>query len=271
MEFRIRGKRISLWWLVVIFIVLIGVSQRGCGSGYKVYQDARKYKAGNFAYSAADIESVQINWVGADIKVIQKDGGTLHVKESDRGLNNSQKMHWSIENGTLVIQYTKSGYRGRIPGHTKDLTVEVPAGIDLEINSVSGDIKLEGSQQYGKVDINSVSGNVEAGSIAASKAELTTISGECKIGSLSMDKIDIKTTSGDIRAGIADCSKADLHTVSGDVELFSFPSGGAEIKYASASGSLDAQGYESKDKVVTIGAGTCKVTVETVSGDLEIR
>lgn len=269
---RIRGKEVRHGVLIALIIILV-LSQARCsvGSIYGRYADAGKYTAGNFSYKAKDISSVEIDWVSSDIKVVQKDAGTLNVSETDRGLKQKQRLHWYKDGSKLIIRFCRSGYRGRIPAGTKALTVEVPEGIDLTINTVSGNVNLTGDQTYDKVSINSVSGNVACDTLCADKADIKTVSGECGLDSCSLDKIDVETVSGNVTAGLAECGKAQIKTVSGEVTFTKLPDGGAEIDYDHASGSLNAQGYSKDGDKYIFGQGKCKIEVETMSGDLAVE
>ena len=152
MNFIIFGKQVKHGWLLLAALILLVLSlSNGCGivSFFgRTYPDAGKYSAGNFEYKASDVSSIEINWISEDVTVKQSDQKTLSVKEENRGLNNRQKMHWRLDGDKLIIQYCKSGYKGRFPGKTKKLTIEVPAGIDLAINTVSGDVNLKDSRDF---------------------------------------------------------------------------------------------------------------------------
>ncbi len=269
---RIRGKEVRHGVLIALVIILI-LSQTRCslGSVYGRYTDAGRYTAGNFSYNAKDISSVEIYWVSSDIKVVQKDGGTLNVSETDRGLKRKQRLHWYKDGSKLIIRYCRSGYRGRIPAGTKDLSVEVPEGIDLTINTVSGNVSLPGTHRYGKVSISSVSGNVDCDTIHADKVDIETVSGECVLDSCSLDKLEAKSVSGNVTAGLAECDKAKIGTVSGEVTLTELPDGGAEIDYDHASGGLNADGYTNEDGKLVFGQGKCEIEVETMSGGLTVK
>ena len=84
-------------------------------------------------------------------------------------------------------------------------------------------------------------------------------------------KADIDSVSGDATLGLADCDKAELNSVSGDFRLTKLPAGGATIKYDTVSGSVHAADYTMNDKEYVFGGGDCKISVETVSGDLSVE
>ena len=271
MEFRVMGKPVRYGWLIFAVILVVLLFRR-CGMAPKWgrYVDAGRYQTGNFEYQARDISSIEINWVDDDITIVRKDSGTLQVAETRKKLSNAQKMRWRLDGSKLILQYCKSGYIGRIPSKAKKLRVEVPAGIDIDINAVSADIKLENRQDFGEININTVSGDIEASTAAARKAKLSTVSGDCSLDEIQADNVEINTTSGDITLGLDRCDKADLNTISGEVRLLSLPDGGAKIDFDHVSGDLHAQNYSSEGKEYVFGQGKCKVSVSTVSGDLTV-
>jgi len=89
---------------------------------------------------------------------------------------------------------------------------------------------------------------------------------------------DVITVSGDVRID-GELDKAREHrlkTISGDIEL-ELTGGSYDVRFSSMSGDLDSEleGEISltgrRDKHIVIGAAETKVTVKTMSGDLEIR
>ena len=217
------------------------------------YKNAGKYKAGNFEYNASDVSSVDINWISGSIVVKQSDSSALSVKEEDTGLKDKQKLHWYLDGDKLIIQYCKSGYHGSFFSVKKNLTVEVPAGINLDIDSVSSDVTVTNGKKFGKVNLDTVSGDADL--------EIK----EC--GSLDAD-----TVSGDVRLDIEKCDKISVNSVSGDVTFRSLPSDGAEISFSKVSGSLKTdKNYEMNGKKYVFGGGKCSVSIDTVSGDLTVE
>ncbi len=274
MEFRVLGKEVKHAWLILAVVILGAFFLRkgfSVGSMFHRYADAGSYKAGNFEYRAKDVSEIEVNWVSSDITVKQSGSDKLSVKENDRGLNEKQKLHWRISGDKLIIQYCKSGYHGRFPSNTKDLTIEVPEGISLNIDGVSSDIALTGSQNYDNFSLDTVSGDIRFDEVEADKIKINTVSGEIKGGKVSSDKAELHTTSGDVRLEPAGSDKLKIGTVSGDVTLLSLPDGGAEIEYSHVSGSLSTdREYEKDGNKYNFGRGSSKIDVDTVSGDLKL-
>ncbi len=276
MNFILFGKEVKHGWLILAALILLILSfSSGCGI-YSflgmTYPHAGRYKAGNFEYKAADVSSVEINWVSDDVTVKQSGGKTLSVRESGRGLSSRQKLHWYLDGDKLIIQYCKSGYKGRFPAKAKELTVEIPEDVALKISTVSGDVIFEDSQELQKIEINTVSGDVRYDGLSASKFDVDTVSGNIEGGELNVDKAELDSVSGDISVDPADCDKMEIHGVSSEVTFLSLPEGGANVDYSHASGRLHTdRHYEPEGRKYVFGSGKCKINVSTLSGDLTIE
>lgn len=114
------------------------------------------------------------------------------------------------------------------------LELEIPEGIRVEIETrsgnvrldaapsqvgirtTSGDLRLEGRTDI--VEIDTISGDLEM-DMAAKLLRITTVSGDIEVDA-SVDEIIARTTSGDVEIIVSDLPKRlELKTVSGDVEM----------------------------------------------------
>ena len=174
-----------------------------------------------------------------------------------------------------------------------DFDITVPREVRLEAHTVSGDIVLNGTR--GPMDVQSVSGDVRLADIQG-PLRLKTVSGDGILtdyagqlvgntvsGDLTFDRVrlngsEIVTVSGDVNIdGELDRSREHrMKTISGDVDLH-LTGGSYDIRFSSMSGDLDSQlegeisAVGRRDKHIVIGKAETKVTVKTMSGDLEIR
>jgi hypothetical protein len=174
-----------------------------------------------------------------------------------------------------------------------DFDITVPREVRLEAATVSGDLVVEGTR--GPIDAQSVSGDVRLDDVQG-PLRLKTVSGDGAVnnfagqlisnsvsGDLDFEHVrlngsDVVTVSGEVRIdGELDRSREHrVKTISGDVEL-RLSGGSYDIRFKSVSGDLQSQvGGEvdasgRRDKHVIIGAAEAKVTVKTMSGDLELH
>lgn len=197
------------------------------------------------------------------------------------------------------------------------LTLKVPKGARLIVDTVSADILVDGVR--GEQRLESVSGTVEtraydqpvslhavSGEITVSgsggKAALTTenvsgttivsgirgtyegqtVSGTINASIAAVERLHVETVSGDadITAALGPAARTDMESVSGTLTLTLKPPVDAEFDLESFSGDIDACfGPKPRDKSkygpgselsFTHGKGGARVTIETLSGDINI-
>ena len=296
--------------VVVLAVALVLCCLRSCRGRTiigRTYADASKYSVGSFSYRASGVDIVKIDYVAGDVTVVQSSSYTLNVTETGKNLSEAQSVHWLLDGDTLRIQYCRSGYTGNIPD--KKLTVEIPAGVQLEVSTTSGDIILEGlltpsetslgatsgnltveTLRTGRFEAGSTSGNKKIGSLYANEADFGSTSGNTKIGEILAENINFGGTSGNFEADNIMCAELDagctsasitlgfdtcdivkIGCTSGNVTITRLPEGGATIDFDHTSGELKADGYTVKGGRMVFGNGACEMDITTTSGDLTIR
>lgn len=98
-----------------------------------------------------------------------------------------------------------------------DYTVAVPAGVALDVYSVSGRIRVDGVK--GSIRFGSVSGSIS--SVNTPKVEyVRTVSGNVDLGDISHDgNLTLSSVSANIDLSGVKARSLDVNTVSGDVRL----------------------------------------------------
>jgi len=140
-----------------------------------------------------------------------------------------------------------------------DYEVRLPAGVEFEGMVVSGDIEAEGLRS--DVSVNTVDGKISV--VTTGRAWANTVSG------------DIEIEMGDFSGG-----DLDFHTVSGDITLWLPSDFSADVEFSSLSGDFDTDFdmdiRSKKDRWIgshirgTIGGGGRDLSINTVSGDVEL-
>jgi putative adhesin len=98
-----------------------------------------------------------------------------------------------------------------------DYTIVVPAGASLEVNSISGRIKVDGVR--GSTRLGSVSGNISS-SNTPNVEYLRTVSGEVDLTNISHDgSLSVSSVSGNLDLNGVRAKSLDLNTVSGEIRL----------------------------------------------------
>ncbi|MDD4311284.1 MAG: DUF4097 family beta strand repeat-containing protein [Eubacteriales bacterium] len=252
---------------------------------------------------ATNIKKIKIDWVAGSVNLRVGTGNEIVFSESSyRNLTDKQKMRYSIsDSGVLEIHFRAdldnifNWFRLDANMPEKTLTVDVPASLmaqleKLEIETVSSNIDLSGV--YGtKTDLSTVSGAIHCADISTQEVELSTTSGAIVCENTTADKIEIDNVSGSILAeGEFQQVKADTvsgeiklafanqpenisaHSVSGNIQIALPEGANFSAKLDTVSGTLSCAfaGTLGSDLVV-VGDGEAVYRFSTVSGNLEIE
>jgi hypothetical protein len=204
------------------------------------------------------------------------------------------------EAGILTVSYedmTWDGLRGwlRPQRHSANITITVQkdcptqlgvinatavvSGVSARtsLKSVSGDIMLDGLT--GGVDANTVSGNLEAQGLEGSIA-FKSVSGDLTLAEARLGRLDAKTVSGRVTADVdlAPAGEVRIGTVSGEVAMRLPAQTSAAVTLRSMSGHVysdfdglqSAGGPSAKNVTGTLGGGSGKLSVASMSGDVAI-
>jgi len=165
---------------------------------------------------------VSISNVSGSITVTAAAGDEMSIDAVKRGRGDRRdfdRVHIGIDErpGRVEIrtEYDRTFFRS--DNVRVDYTVVVPAGVSLDINSVSGRLSVDGVK--GTVRFGSVSGNIS--STNTPRVEyLRTVSGEVDLGGISQDgSVSISSVSGNIELAGIKARTLDLNTVSGETRL----------------------------------------------------
>jgi hypothetical protein len=260
-------------------------------------------------FSVGTVPGLHVRNVSGDTKISVGADGTIHVKARKRVRGTSaERAKRLLEN--VEVRMEQGGDDVTLKPHlyeqdrgwadlfrggrvAVDFDIMVPREVRLEAHTVSGDIVLNGTR--GPMDVQSVSGDVRLADIQgplrlktvsgdgiltdyAGQLVANTVSGDLTFDSVRVNGSDIVTVSGDVKIdGELDQAREHrMKTISGDVDLH-LTGGSYDIRFSSMSGDLDNElGGEitavgRRDKHIVIGKAETKVTVKTMSGDLEIR
>ncbi|MDP2293777.1 MAG: DUF4097 family beta strand repeat-containing protein [Actinomycetota bacterium] len=188
--------------------------------------------------------------------------------------------------------------RWSLRGRNCRLTVTVPAGTDVTVDSASAEVRLTG--RYGAVRVRTASGDIQvdralrldvttaSGTIACGTVDgdtsLSSVSGDCTLKSVD-GRLDVTVTSGDLRvdtcagdvsmastsgsARVGHCGGSDIsvRSISGDVRL-GLPSGirvEADLSTVSGRAQLPEPAPSGGDR------RPVRLMVKTVSGDIRLE
>lgn len=260
-------------------------------------------------FTVGRLPRLHVRNVSGDTKIAFGDDGTIHVRARKRVRGTSEeRAKRLLEN--VEVRMEQEGDEVTLKPHlyeqdrgwadlfrggrvAVDFEITVPREIRIEAHTVSGDLELAGTR--GPLDVQSVSGDVRLEDVQG-PLRLKTVSGDGSLtdyagqliantvsGDLTFERVrlhgsEIVTVSGEVSID-GELDKAREHrlkTISGDVDL-RLTGGSYDIRFSSMSGDLDSDMSGEinvtgrRDKHVVIGAAETKVTVKTMSGDLEIH
>jgi DUF4097 and DUF4098 domain-containing protein YvlB len=223
---------------------------------YERYENAQLYTAGDFTYSAMDVKEVEIDWINGSIEIVQTDGAELSVTETS--IKDIHKtFHHYLDGTTLKIKFCESGAKTNVDGQYKNLRVEIPDSIHLEIESVSAPITI--------------------GEATLSSLSVETVSGKLTAENVHTPRLEIDSVSADIELGLSAQTIAEIETTSGDITLSLLKNMGATIVYETLSGKFTTEreyGKAGKKRYDILGdanISVCEIEIDTVSGDLFVK
>src|SRR4030095_1853941 len=219
----------------------------------------------------------------------QGGGKSTHIEiESDRtpmGVKSDLDIYVpaasTVEIEGFQATITAIGVTGSVKAETVNGSItQSGAAKNVELQSVNGDVDV--TKANGRVKAESVNGSVVLHD-ASGELEASTVHGKLHVLGGSWQRAEMESVAGTVRfeAAIAPRATVSLETVSGAGHLLRPASVGAEFAVSSFSGQISnelgpAAQKQSKwtpqtELNFTTGAGGARVTVETLSGAIEIR
>jgi DUF4097 and DUF4098 domain-containing protein YvlB len=158
----------------------------------------------------------------------------------------------------------------------------VMSGEDVQIQTVSGRVQLDGGGAPGMLTITTVSGDAELRNVAG-ELVLQTVSGDLEIDGPGLERARIRTTNGSARLQSTPLPDAriEMEAVNGSLTLLLGPEPDAEFTLATFNGRIDnaigpepartsrfAPGMQLR---FTSGNGSARVNMETFNGSIILR
>lgn len=214
--------RIPLICLLIACLLCTGCAAKKPAESpftYITYDRASDYHTGRLAVDAGKVTNVVIHWLSGSIVAAQSADGSLSCAEQAEGLSDQQTMHWMLDGATLHIHYCASGYIGTMPHEKKTLTMTLPEGINVHVDSTSASLKMD-SHTLGRLSVSTVSGSTAIKAITADSLSLSSTSGSVSIDTMTVaEQAVFSTVSGSVRAGRVDCPQVEVHSTSGGADL----------------------------------------------------
>ncbi len=283
-------KKMGISLLVLAFLVTVlsgcTLSLDTLGGTTLQYENAASYQTGGTSVSG-DILKLDIHWVNGKVTIAYHDGEEILVSETSKTeLSPSDSLHYRVAEGTLIVQYAKSGVMIDV-ALSKELTILIPREQkngdltmlrSLDVETVNADVLVE-EIAVSACEFENISGKLTA-SFGRELYELSleTVSGDAEITANYIEKAEIESVSGDVtlRAGISSAytplRELEVQTVSGNVNLLLPAAASLSLEMESVSGAFDSElPFQKMGERYVIGSGEADIHVETVSGSVKIQ
>jgi DUF4097 and DUF4098 domain-containing protein YvlB len=177
---------------------------------------------------------------------------------------------------------TTSGVLGvqRLSAVSGEVTAEL-AGADVELKTVSGNLRLKGHGQPARLHLSTVSGDVHL-EHGAGDFEASTVNGTLIVSLDSARSVRARTTSGDLRfeGKLTHGATLEASTVSGNLNVRAGADGGYAYEVSSFSGEISDCFKASPERASKYGPGSLlagtrgdgagRVRLKTMSGDVQL-
>jgi len=212
------------------------------------------------------------------IKVVQRSSSNHH---GGADLQIKIPKESELDVSAVSADVTSQGVLGvqRLSAVSGNVTAEL-AGSDLELKTVSGDVKLKGHGQPARLHVTTVSGDLHLDH-GAGDLEAGTVSGELVVALDSARSVRARTTSGDLsfEGKLTRGASFDAATVSGELKVRASADGGYAYEVSSFSGDITncfgaassgQHGSPGHSLEGTRGEGAGRVHLKSMSGDIEL-
>jgi len=248
-------------------------------------------KAGSVKVTGWDRSEVQVKGSVGEGGELVLDGGGKRVRieiESDHDpMGVKSDLEVFVPSGSSVdvegYQATISviGVTGEVRAETVNGSItQEGAATQVELQSVNGDVLA--SKASGRIQAEAVNGSVVLRDVSGD-LEASTVHGKLQVIGGSFERAAIESVAGPVRfeAALRGRATLSIETVSGPVVLLLPASISAEFQVSSFSGSISnelgpAAGKRGKwtpqtELAFSTGSGGARISVETLSGPIEIR
>jgi DUF4097 and DUF4098 domain-containing protein YvlB len=255
---------------------------------------------GDVTVSGWDKNEVAITGtLGDGAKGIEVEGGGSHLTIKVQPPDKQGWFTWGADSrmgDTMLDVKVPRNAEVKIEVVSADVALSGVAGRALNVNSVSGKLRLDSDAK--EVEVDSVSGNIDLTG-KAERGHLETVSGNVRARGLG-GQVKFETVSGDIDAENGDYreisagtvsgdinlrgrpskdARVDVETMSGDVHLYLPSDISAHLRVTTFSGSIRSDFGKVKEEEhgpgssldATMGNGDSRVNLQTFSGDVEVR
>lgn len=258
----------SAGWVMVKNLTVKTVSTSDAPAGDSFRADPRQIReidiewaAGRIILEPADVDSIQFSEAAAS----ETKHAMVWKQNNDKlSIRFSENLSWDLGIGISLNDVV-----------SKDLIILVPAGWvcdSLEIDAASATVDVK-NMTIREVDFDGASGTCNFANCHVEKLDLDTASGDVYFTG-SLDVMDCDAASASIYGIFSNVpSRIDMDSMSGDLDITLPSTAGFTVSMdALASDFVCEFGYsQQKDNTYRRGDGSCRISLDALSGDLYIR
>ncbi|WDV47009.1 DUF4097 family beta strand repeat-containing protein [Clostridiaceae bacterium M8S5] len=230
------------------------------------------------------VTDISIESVASNITIIPSKSNKFqaHLYGTAKGYKEGKepKLICKREDDKIVLEIDHKGSKtfGKFVSRSFKckLDIEVPKSVykNIKVNSTSGDIKIN-DISTNDFSIKAVSGDIEVKDCKVDDISCKNTSGDIIIDKISA-KVTASTVSGDVELNMIKMNgDIKANSISGDIEVSVPEKSDMDLYMKTTSGTLEADvsGKNSSKNTIsaTIGNGTNKVNLTTISGDVSIK
>jgi DUF4097 and DUF4098 domain-containing protein YvlB len=211
-----------------------------------------------------------------NIKVVLPSGSSRH---SEARLHVQVPRDSELHVTTVSADQVIDGVAGlqRLSSVSGEVSTEI-AGADLELKTVSGDVRVKGHGQPARLHVTTVSGDIHM-EHAAGDLDAGTVSGDLALMLDSAGEVRLRTTSGDMafQGKLKPGARVEAATVSGDIKVRAPAEAGYTYEATTFSGDI-TDCFEAHSEMSTVGhtisgtrgAGNGRLRLKAMSGDVQL-
>lgn len=228
-------------------------------------------------YHPGDITELDIEWGVGSITIVPAQTAQIRVYE-EGAPNNPYVMRHTLKGSKLSIDFCKDQEylfsMGIDRDMKKDLIILVPYGWscqELDIDAASTDVEIS-DLTVGELDFDGASGKCTLNNCNVNELDMDTASGDIQFTG-SLNQLDFDAASANITAVLTNTpSRLKMDTMSGEMDITLPKDAGFSLKMdgLSAHFSTDFDTTLKNGEYVS-GNGHCRISLNTLSGDVIIR
>lgn len=266
-----KYKMIQMICWVVVFLVFVGLaiwfvfgSHLSFVSGFSLQNLRGPYEEeGRYTIETKDVGSLDIDWTAGTVTVTPYEGNEIELVEyAQRDLEEDEKLVYSVNGGTLSVEYCEKQVRFMDPIPSKKLEIFLPADLAANLD----DFILDG-----------VSAAINVSDLKADFFHAKTVSGEGQLSGINTEELEVRSTSGEMEILNTDAPLTSVKTVSGSISMDDVTTSTLTLNTVSGEisfvGSFEELNAESTSGEITITEQSVPraFDIKSVSGEVGLR